>query len=61
MGLRESFWGSMQNHWEHTLSAADALNITGDELPQGESAIVISVSVHLWQVTTSRLSRWRLI
>lgn len=34
----------MQNHWEHTLHAADGLSITGDEIPMGESAFVISVS-----------------
>lgn len=34
----------MQHHWENTLHAADGLTITGDEIPPGESAVVISVS-----------------
>lgn len=42
---RENFWGFMQHHWEHKLRAADCLTVTGDQLPLGESAIVISVSL----------------
>ena len=34
----------MQNHWEGTLNAKSSLVITGDEIPAGESAVVISVS-----------------
>jgi len=33
----------MQRHWENTLHASDCLVITGDDIPKGESAIVISV------------------
>ncbi|EIW67079.1 hypothetical protein TREMEDRAFT_64948 [Tremella mesenterica DSM 1558] len=36
------FWSYMQNHWETTLHANEALTITGDEIPKGESAVVIS-------------------
>ena len=35
----------MQRHWEEDLHAQDALEVTGDELPSGESAIVIAVGV----------------
>jgi len=35
----------MQNHWEITLNAKSALSITGDQLPENESAVVISVSL----------------
>jgi hypothetical protein len=40
----ETFWNYMQRHWENTIHAADCLTITGDNLPYGESAFVISVS-----------------
>jgi len=33
----------MQRHWERTLHAEECLTISGDEIPNGESAIVISV------------------
>jgi len=33
----------MQHHWEDTLNAKSALEITGDKLPEHESAVVISV------------------
>jgi hypothetical protein len=41
---REIFWDSMQTQWENTLNATNCLVITGDDIPRGESAIVISVS-----------------
>ena len=41
------FWSYMQHHWEITLNAKSALSITGDQLPENESAVVISVSVLL--------------
>lgn len=40
----ETFWEYMQRHWEDTIHAADCLTFTGDNLPHGESAFVISVS-----------------
>lgn len=41
---REWFWGYMQRHWEDDLHAGAALTFSGDEIPAGESAVVISVS-----------------
>ncbi|WWD21293.1 hypothetical protein CI109_105777 [Kwoniella shandongensis] len=37
----EWFWGYMQRHWERRLNALDAIQVTGDEIPQDESALVI--------------------
>jgi len=39
----ELFWGYMQRHWEDDLHGGEALTVSGDEIPQGESAVVISV------------------
>ncbi|ORX39351.1 hypothetical protein BD324DRAFT_326897 [Kockovaella imperatae] len=36
------FWSYMQRHWENTLNAKDCLTITGDKIPENESAVVIS-------------------
>jgi len=33
----------MQRHWERTLHAEECLTISGDNVPVGESAVVISV------------------
>jgi len=33
----------MQRHWEQTLHAEECLTISGDDIPVGESAFVISV------------------
>jgi hypothetical protein len=33
----------MQRHWERTLHAEECLTISGDDVPVGESAVVISV------------------
>ncbi|KAK4683882.1 hypothetical protein P7C73_g6330, partial [Tremellales sp. Uapishka_1] len=40
--VAEKFWNYMQYHWETTLNAAPAIEITGDELPAGENALVLS-------------------
>jgi hypothetical protein len=40
---RETFWNYMQRHWERTLHAEECLIISGDDVPVGESAVVISV------------------
>ncbi|WRT69079.1 uncharacterized protein IL334_006062 [Kwoniella shivajii] len=38
----EWFWTYMQNHWEITLNAKEAVEVTGDEIPQKESAMIIT-------------------
>jgi hypothetical protein len=43
---RETFWNYMQRHWERTLHAEECLTISGDDVPVGESAVVISVRPH---------------
>lgn len=44
----------MQHHWEDTLNAKSALQITGDELPEHESAVVISVCRAVDDLSCSR-------
>ncbi|KAK1922756.1 hypothetical protein DB88DRAFT_496182 [Papiliotrema laurentii] len=41
-GTAEWFWSYMQHHWETSLNAAAALQITGDAIPAHEPALVIS-------------------
>ncbi|WWC91203.1 uncharacterized protein L201_006145 [Kwoniella dendrophila CBS 6074] len=53
------FWTYMQNHWENTLNAKDAVEVTGDEIPKGESAFVITNHLgysdyYLFQYQSSR-------
>jgi len=43
----EWFWSYMQYHWEETLNAKSALSISGDDIPNGESAVVVSVRIGL--------------
>jgi hypothetical protein len=38
----------MQRHWEDTILAKECLVFSGDEIPHGESAFVISVCI-LWR------------
>ncbi|OCF40940.1 hypothetical protein I317_05218 [Kwoniella heveanensis CBS 569] len=37
----EWFWTYMQKHWEVDLNAEPAVEVSGDELPKGESAFVL--------------------
>ncbi|WVF65533.1 hypothetical protein IAT40_000261 [Kwoniella sp. CBS 6097] len=37
----ERFWTYMQKHWEVDLNAKPAVEVTGDEIPKGESAFVL--------------------
>ncbi|WVQ93203.1 hypothetical protein IAU59_000267 [Kwoniella sp. CBS 9459] len=37
----ERFWTYMQKHWELNLNAKPAVEVTGDEIPKGESAFVL--------------------
>lgn len=39
----EWFWGYMQRYWEDDCHAREVLTVSGDEIPKGESAVVISV------------------
>ena len=67
----EWFWSYMQHHWETSLNAAAALQITGDAIPAHEPALVISVRsvrLHLRRLiprttspteTTISSKRWR--
>ncbi|WVW79368.1 hypothetical protein I302_101336 [Kwoniella bestiolae CBS 10118] len=53
------FWTYMQNHWENNLHAKDAVEVSGDEIPEGESAFVISNHLgysdyYLFQYLSSR-------
>ncbi|WVQ63890.1 uncharacterized protein L199_002046 [Kwoniella botswanensis] len=36
------FWTYMQNHWENTLNAKGAVEVSGDEIPERESAFIIT-------------------
>ncbi|WVR09049.1 hypothetical protein IAU60_006109 [Kwoniella sp. DSM 27419] len=38
----ERFWAYMQYHWENTLNARAAIQVSGDPIPTGEGAFVIS-------------------
>ncbi|WWC64009.1 uncharacterized protein I303_106615 [Kwoniella dejecticola CBS 10117] len=53
------FWTYMQNHWEISLNARDAVQVTGDEIPKRESAFVITNHLgysdyYLFQYLSSR-------
>ncbi|CAD6587028.1 MAG: hypothetical protein TREMPRED_004628 [Tremellales sp. Tagirdzhanova-0007] len=38
----QGFWNHMQRHWEDDLHAGEVLTISGDVIPEGESAVIIS-------------------
>ena len=40
----EWFWGYMQRHWEDNLHGREVLTVSGDHIPPGESAFIISVN-----------------
>ncbi|WWC73087.1 uncharacterized protein I206_107052 [Kwoniella pini CBS 10737] len=53
------FWTYMQNHWENSLNAKNAIKVTGDEIPKKENAFVISNHLgysdyYLFQYLSSR-------